>query len=287
MTATAIIKNLANSVLAPFNAHIQPLTQERAEIARLLTLEKSGQFSAPVYPVLEQVARCDPAEILAATQRYRKITDQFLSERTNRFSYMNEYFSSPDAEVAYALVRELKPRHIIEAGSGNTTYLFRQAIEDGAMDTQLISIDPSPRREITEVADRIVNKRVEDVPASWIRETLGSDGVLFVDSSHEVRAGNDVVSLILKIIPTLSKGVVIHFHDIYLPYEYPRDLMLEHRWSRDWNEQYILQAMLQGSNQFEVLWPGNYLEQTLPGFSKHFAHKASRPGSSFWMRKIA
>ena len=108
---------------------------------------------------------------------------------------------------------------------------------------------------------------------------MGSDGVLFIDSSHEVRAGNDVVSLILKIIPTLSKGVVIHFHDIYLPYEYPRDLMLEHRWSRDWNEQYILQAMLQGSNQFEVLWPGNYLEQTLPGFSKHFAHKASRPGS--------
>ena len=99
-------------------------------------------------------------------------------------------------------------------------------------------------------------------------ETLKCNDILFIDSSHQIRIGNDVVKLLLDIIPALKKGVLVHFHDIFLPYDYPRQWIIDNRW--EWNEQYLVQAMLQGSVEFEVLWPGHFLQRTFPNFANLF-----------------
>jgi predicted O-methyltransferase YrrM len=275
-----------NKWLEPLNIRIDSCTAERAEMTRLLLLEKAGHFSRPVFPVLAQFIGCDPAPLLEALESVKDATRRFsVAGRGDGYSYSNYYFTSPDADVAYALIRQLKPRRIIEVGSGNSTQLFREAITDGGLDTELVSIDPLPRKTVDAIADKVLKQRLEHISESYIREALDRNDVLFIDSSHEIRVGNDVVHLLLNIVPTLKKGVVIHLHDIFLPFEYPRQWVINNRWN--WNEQYLVQAMLQGSDQFEVLWAGHFLQKTLPQFSNYFESKSHGVATSLWLRKIA
>ena len=87
----------------------------------------------------------------------------------------------------------------------------------------------------------------------------------------------------LEIIPCLPPGVLIHFHDIFLPYDYPRSWVVEERWLME--EQYLLQAMLQDSDRYEVLWPAYHFQRTLPGFNDHFHRPPSSNATSLWLRK--
>ena len=208
------------------------------------------------------------------------------SREEGTYSFSNDYFTSPDAEVAYALIRLLHPKRIIEVGSGNSTHLFREAITDGELSTKLVSVDPSPRREIESVADEVIRRRLEDVPPSELQDVLQPDDILFIDSSHEIRSGNDVLTLFLDVLPRLHSGVVIHVHDIFLPFEYPREWIIRNTLNVNWSEQYLVQAMLQGSDQFEVLWPGHFLQRTLPDFACHFGSNPVGIAKSLWLRKL-
>lgn len=277
-----------NGCLGPFNIRIETLMAERAEVTRLKNLERSGHFGRPVFPLLPQFASCDPTPLLDALHEFRRQTDRFsATEQETEYSYFNDYFTSPDAEVAYAIVRRLKPKRIVEVGSGNSTKLFRHAISDGGLDTILVSIDPSPRLAIKNIADQTIEESVEHLPASVIAGPLGGNDILFVDSSHEIKTGNDVLVLFFNIIPSLRPGVIIHVHDIFLPYDYPRKWIIDNRWDR-FREQYIVQAILQSSNEYEVLWPGYYLQRSLPGFSGHFndSHPQGN-ATSLWLRKLS
>ncbi len=245
-------------------------------------LDADGQFAKAVFPVLPLFEKCSPEKILLAVDRFREITDGFCRIRDGRYSLQNNYFSSPDAEVAYALVRDIQPRLIVEVGSGNSTELFREAIRDAGIATELTSIDPRPRKSVGDAANRILKCRLEDVPALEF-ERLGRNDILFIDSSHEIRPGNDVVRLYSNILPQLADGVLIHVHDIFLPYEYPAEWILKNRWP--WNEQYLVQALLQDSDAYEVLWPGHYLQRTLPAFARHFPPMPNRRATSLWLRK--
>ena len=279
------IKSWTNQWLEPFNVRINSRTAERAEIERLLNLEKVGQFGRPAFPILSQFSDCDPTPVLKAVKRYSENLGQFSVEsRSLGYSYANIYFTSPDAEIAYVIVRTVKPKSLVEVGSGNSTQLFRKAIDDGKLGTKLVSIDPSPRKVVEAFAHRIIAQRLEDLSVCYFCDTLEADDILFIDSSHQVRIGNDVIKLLLNIIPVLKKGVVIHFHDIFLPYEYPRQWIIDNRW--DWNEQYLVQALLQCSNLFEVLWAGHFLQRTLPDFANYFNFKPQGTASSLWLRKI-
>src|SRR5207245_655950 len=106
----------------------------------------------------------------------------------------------------------------------------------------LVSIDPAPRREIAQHADEVIRYRVESFEPSRILSRLDRNDILFIDSSHEIKTGNDVLHLFLNILPSLSPGVIVHVHDIFLPFEYPKEWIVEHRWA--WGEQYLLQSLL-------------------------------------------
>jgi hypothetical protein len=288
MAIKSKFRHWVNRWLALVNLRIETRTAERAETDRLLNLEQAGHFRRQVFPVLPQIARCDPNLLLGELEKYREQTSRFARPREDgMYSFSNDYFTSPDAEVAYALVRLLHPKRIIEVGSGNSTHLFREAITDGSLETKLVSIDPSPRREVESVADQVIRRRLEDVPSSELQDVLQPDDILFIDSSHEIRSGNDVVSLFLNVVPKLHSGVVIHVHDIFLPFDYPREWVIQNTLNVNWTEQYLVQALLQGSDQFEVLWPGHFLQTTLPRFSDYFHHEPEGIATSLWLRKIA
>lgn len=277
-------QDLVNRLLAPFNVRVSSLTAERAERRRLETLLRGGHFDRAVFPVPAQFLKSEPSRVLAAVKQYAPELDKFSARGTSAgYCYHNDYFFSPDAEVLYAMVRMHGPRRIVEVGSGNSTLLFRAAIDDASLATRLVSIDPDPRIEVGDHAHELIRQPVESAATDSLFGALRHNDFLFVDSSHQLKAGGDVLRLLLSVLPTLAPGVIVHLHDIFLPFEYPREWLLKHRWQ--WNEQYLVQALLQGSAEFDVLWAGHYLQRTQSGFAKHFRHWRGGFASSLWLRR--
>ncbi len=274
-----------NGWVERLNLRVETLTAQRTEEARLRRLAGRGQFEDAVFPVPAPFRSCDPRPVWDALERFGPQLERLRSARDNPagFQLDNLFFGSPDAEAAYAMVRLHRPGTIVEIGSGHSTRLLRQAILDEGLETTLVSIDPSPRTDVSRLADVLHRTPVELLDDPEIVQRLGENDVLFIDSSHEIRCGNDVVHCYLQLLPRLGRGVLIHVHDVFLPFEYPRPWVLEK--GRAWNEQYLVQAILGWSDAFEVLWPGHYLERTLPGFGEHFPWRGDAAASSLWLRK--
>jgi predicted O-methyltransferase YrrM len=269
-----------NRALRPFNFRIDSLTEARIESGRLADAIRRGQFEIAQFPPLpfsetqasaffEQV-RGDAAGFSAAVRHQQE------------FTLDNDYFSTPDAEVLYSVAQKFRPARVVEVGSGNSTLLFRLAAVDAGTAANITSIDPFPRRCVEAVADNIIRSRVELLDLAAFAHLQAGD-ILFVDSSHEVRTGNDVLFIFFRILPMLSPGVVIHFHDIFLPYDYPETWVVEKRWN--WTEQYLLQAFLTENDAYEVIWPGHYLQRNSARFHEVFPALRGRDAKSFWMVK--
>jgi predicted O-methyltransferase YrrM len=177
------------------------------------------------------------------------------SERTE-FYLDNGLFQAGDAELLYAFIRRHRPRTVLELGAGFSTLVAAAAVRENRSDgaeTRLISCDPYASRQTAAMVDGLAELR--PVAAERIEEAeygaLGDGDVLFIDSSHTVRVGGDVVHLLCEVVPRLQPGVLVHVHDIYLPYEYPREWFEQFHWY--WAEQYLLQALLAGNSGIEVL----------------------------------
>jgi predicted O-methyltransferase YrrM len=282
MALSTTLKQLANDLLKRINVRIDSCTAERAEMARLAGLVAKQHFERPIFPVLPQFERCDPKRLIdfvhAQERAFAKLT---RSHHPVGFDLQNEYYSSPDAEILYALVALYRPKRIIEVGSGNSTRLFRAAIEDAKLATRLVSIDPHPRLEVRQYADDLLQVPVETMNDLSPFDQLAENDILFIDSSHAIQPGNDVIFLFLNVLPRLRRGVLVHIHDIFLPFEYPEEWLVTKRW--EWNEQYLVQALLQDSDSFIVIWPGYYLQRTMKEFSNHFPLRDERNASSIWL----
>ena len=281
---TTRVRELANRVLAPLNLRLETLTAVRKEAARLRKLEEAGLFDGPRFTVPESFRRTDPAPLLEIVAASRDRFDTLEHAEDNPFGYAfeNSYFSSPDAEVYYAVVRRYRPRTILEIGSGHSTRIARQAIADAGLDARLTAIDPSPRISLAGIVDEHVPSSVESEANRERYRSLSANDVLFIDSSHEIRTANDVVFLYLEVLPELAPGVIVHIHDIFLPFDYPREWLLERGWQ--WNEQYLVHAILAFGDRFEVIWPGRFLQHTMPGFDRAFPHARGRLAASVWLR---
>jgi hypothetical protein len=187
---------------------------------------------------------------------------------SGEFFLANGNFESVDAELLYALLRARRPRRVVELGSGYTTLLIGAAARRNALDgvaTEHVAYDPYPRPHIVgdgpPAPTRFEPISATDVPLDAFRE-LGEGDVLFVDTTHTVKLGSDVNYLILDVLPVLAPGVIVHFHDIFLPWEYPRTWFEQMGWY--WAEQYLLQAFLAFNDAYEVLLPASALAHELP-----------------------
>ena len=283
------IKNGVNAVLNSAGLQISTTVADRREQKRLEKLLKRGHWNTA--PFSEGILLC-PERHLAFL---KSVCEPYRSELAalpvanlgvEDFFRNNEWFESVDADVLYGIVRHFAPAQMIEVGSGYSSRLAARAIRDGHLQTKLVCVDPCPRVEIRHCADEFVQSPVEELPASELPDRLKPGDVLFIDSSHLIMTGGDVVYLYLQVLPRLRPGVLIHAHDIFLPFEYPQEVVLGERWG--WAEQYLVYALLLGNRNFELLWPSCYMWQTHREKVREIipVEKIFPPPSSLWMRKM-
>ncbi len=248
--------------------------------ARLEAFEASGGLERPAYALSPGMDGFDIGPLVSDYARHEADLERLRRASTTGYAPGNGYYDSPDAEALYLMIRRFAPERVIEVGCGNSTRVTRQALSDAGGTGTITAIDPWPRADIVDVVDRFEQGEVEGVDPGLFAE-LQSGDVLFIDSSHVVRMSNDVAHLFCRIIPSLPSGVVIHVHDIFLPYEYPKRFFYD---CPGWGEQYMLHTLLQGGG-YEILWPGYFLQQERPGAVEALPFLRDGRAQSFWIRK--
>ncbi|ELR97962.1 class I SAM-dependent methyltransferase [Gloeocapsa sp. PCC 73106] len=231
-------------------------------------------------------------ELLESFQEFIQEFNQIPDASTKYSSTL--FFAGVDAHILYSMIRKFQPKKIIEIGSGSSTLLSITALNKvGEMTNQygkVIAIEPYPQAYLKDYLvgeHKLIQEKVEDLPLSLF-EDLEENDILFIDSSHTVKIGNDVLYEFLEILPRLKKGVIIHIHDIFLPLPYPREMVKERYMF--WAEQYLLQAFLAFNNSYQVLWSGAALkfyqkEKLASHFPAVFAENPDFIPGSFWIKK--
>jgi len=195
----------------------------------------------------------------------------------------NTYCNTPDAEIYAAMILDRRPPRVVEVGSGFSTLVARKAVSYSRSDTKIVVYDPFPRTDVKPAADELNLMPVERsglAQSDWSPRDL-----LFIDSSHICRTRGDLPYLFCKVIPALPDGVLVHVHDIFLPYDYPN---LYDQWCH--TEQYLLACMLSHSRRYRVVMTTHWLSRTQPAamnatFGPLAGTAASAPhhfGCSFW-----
>lgn len=207
--------------------------------------------------------------------------------------YLDNFaYRSGDAEPCHLMMRDLKPRRVIELGSGMSSKLISRALERNRAQGHAVRYDvydlyPEDHigsRKVKGV-DELHKTAVQNMPLE-IFDRLEAGDVLFIDTSHVLRVGSDVEYEYTQILPRLKPGVVVHIHDIFLPLEYPREWIFKNNWC--WNEQYLVQAILANGKGFETIYAAAFMWQNrkneLARLWKHFDPSKCLP-ASLWLRK--
>jgi len=227
-------------------------------------------------------------EILSHKEVYHSLNLTQDETNENQPAWNNGYLPGLDIMTLYTLVSHYKPVRYIEIGSGNSTKVARKAIQDNHLSTNLISIDPFPRATIDHLADEIIRKPLENIEdVNFIINKLEANDILFIDNSHRCLPNSDVTVCFLEILPFLKPGVIVEFHDIYLPGDYPRMMC-----DRFYSEQYLLAAfLLANPEKYQVIFPAWHISQTpelasvLDEIWQHPKLKTvEKHGGSFWIK---
>ena len=206
-----------------------------------------------------------------------------LSHGPSRARFDQSWFPGLDALAAYALVREHKPRRIVEVGSGHSTRFMAAGIQDGGLETNLVCIDPEPRAALNHLNVEWRSSVLQSAPSSDL-DALEAGDVLFIDSSHLLMPGTDVDYLIGHVLPRLKSGVYLHVHDMFLPDPYPAS------WAwRGYNEQSAIAALLQGDG-YALIFASHYIATRMAGALERSPFKELeieklQLQSSLWLQK--
>jgi predicted O-methyltransferase YrrM len=208
-----------------------------------------------------------------------------------RYHLDNKWFGFSDGLVLHLMLRAKRPKRIIEVGSGFSSANIldtRDLFLGDELSCTFIEPYPARLRRLLSDADarrhRIIEQPVQRVDLDVFDELEAND-VLFIDSSHVSKVGSDVNRLVFDVLPRLKPGVLIHFHDIGWPFEYPTEWVYT---GRVWNEAYLLRALLMFSEAFEIVLSNHYLAlfhrdeiaSAMPLWGR-------APGGSFWIRRTA
>lgn len=237
--------------------------------------------------------------LLELGQKYGAECDWPLERTSNKYQFYinNNNFSFGCAAILHSMIRDFRPQRIIEIGSGNSSRVISAAItqsRDSGSDslTEYIIVDPYPDEDALSGLPNLTHiekERVELLNPDFFSQ-LGENDILFIDSGHTVKIGGDVTYLILQILPRLAPGVIVHFHDIPMPYEYPDVYYTNPAFRVFWTESYLLQAFLAFNNSFGIMLCMSYLmEEHLDKFREAFPMFNSNihlaKSGSFWMRR--
>ena len=207
-----------------------------------------------------------------------------------RYYFDNPAYSYADAFYLYAMMREFKPARIVEVGSGFSSCVMLDTNELFLNNNTCFQfIEPYPERLLSLLHPEEIPRTfihaccVQDVDLSVFTQLQPGD-FLFIDSSHVAKVGSDVLHLLNTVLPCLNKGVIIHFHDIFYPFQYPPDWLDN---GIAWNECYFLHAFLQYNAFFSIVLFGHYLGLKFPQMLSKSAPLCLRnTGGSLWLEKV-
>jgi hypothetical protein len=198
----------------------------------------------------------------------------------------NGFLPGLDIIALYTMLSENASKKYMEIGSGTSTRVAYLAKLDQKLKTEIISIDPQPRSEIDSLADRILREPFETLDTGIVDE-LNANDILFVDGSHRILPNSDTTVFFLEVLPRLKKGVIVHIHDVYLPYDYPKFMC-----DRVYSEQYGLAMYLMANPvKYKPILPNYFIsedrvlsEMIAPIWNHPNLNKVERHGGSFWLR---
>ncbi len=206
-----------------------------------------------------------------------------------RYTEDNDMFSLPDALLLHSMIREYKPKRIVEIGSGYSTFVILDTMEYFMEDdSSIICIEPYPDRLFSRLrkSDRekitIYEQFVQNVPLELFQK-LDAGDILFIDSSHVAKMGGDILWEYFYILPCLKPGVLIHIHDMFYPFTYPLGWMRE---GRAYNEAFIVRALLMNSREYQVLaWNDMMLKECNDEYLENWKRAYMPYGVSMWLQK--
>lgn len=231
---------------------------------------------------------------------YRTLLQEFLTHQSeltklknakdetdpNAPTWNNGFLPGLDIVAIYGMLAHCRPARYVEVGSGNSTKVAARAIQDQGLPTQITSIDPYPRAEIDQLAQQVVRQPFEATDLAIFGQLQAGD-IVFIDNSHRVLPNSDATVFFLDVLPQLAPGVVVHIHDMYLPYDYPQFMC-----DRGYSEQYMLAAfLLANPARYQTLLPNYFvsedaeLSQVLaPLWQQPALQGVERHGGSYWLR---
>lgn len=272
----------------------------------------AGHFYSPVPDLAEldphafdnafkNVFYCEQDAVLALASKVYQFAPELagkIEAGKSDFSWCNSQFPPADALAYYGMLRLYQPHKILEIGSGFSTLVALEAITANG-GGQISSIEPFPRDFLKENNKiRLINKKVQEVEAS-VFSALEKGDVLFIDSSHQIKCQSDLIDIFFRVMDLLKPGIIIHFHDIFAPDDYP------YFWLRErgifFNEQYFLLAFLKDNPRYRCLLPNAYLVRKHRPFYEHLATGIHQPrnecfvnlehgfikSGSFWLEKLS
>ncbi len=312
MIAGRIIKKIATK-LPYLRQPFLEIDQLRAELAAYKTDQfvPAGHFYSPI-PSIEQIS-LNEARIFGSPERklpaielneeqqilllsqfkpyYGEQPFQAKKKQGVRYFAENPNFPYSDAIFLYCMIRHIRPKKIIEVGSGYSSAVILDTNElflNNAVSCSFI--EPYPQLLLSLISDtdkariKIIPNNLQDVPLTLF-EQLSAGDILFIDSTHVSKVDSDVNYIFFNILPKLKNGVYVHFHDIFYPFEYPREWIYE---GRAWNEAYLLRAFLEYNQAYRIVFFNDFLEL----FHKHRKKLAAQMplitkhrGGSIWLKK--
>jgi len=223
---------------------------------------------------------------------YKELPFPIEKKQGFRYYLSNGIYAYSDGIFLFMLIRHLKPKRIIEIGSGHSSAVMIDTNEQFfESKIKLTFVEPYPERLYSLLKDadksqnRIFEKPIQQIPMAEF-EALEPGDFLFVDSSHVSKTGSDVNFIFFEVLPRLKSGVYIHFHDVFTPMEYPQSWVMKPNDFFGFNEIYILRAFLMYNPEFEIVMFNTFLEEHHEDwFKKNMPLCMENKGGSIWLRK--
>ncbi len=250
--------------------------------------------SVPYAAAFDRVRKADVEAVFAKVLGWADELKALPRQAEAGFFWNNSMYPPLDAIVLYGMLREYKPQRLLEIGSGYSTEIALLAARHTG--TAIHCVEPYPTEQLLARKDELAGltrTSLQDAPPHLFAELQAGD-LLFIDTTHTVKIGSDVNHLVFNVLPALAPGVLIHIHDIFLPYEYPK------RWYDEisifWNEQYLVLAYLLDNPGIEIVLPTYSLsvdhQESLRQRLKDFdiwgltENLGGASGASLWLRKL-
>ena len=228
------------------------------------------------------------------SRHFARISFPITKSKEFRYYFENNFYSYGDALILSAFIQEFAPKRIIEVGSGFSSAVILDTLDrTGAVgqSTSCVFIDPNPDRLYPLLRkgdrDRIssIESQVQEVDLKLFSK-LDHNDILFLDTTHVVKTGSDVVHELFQILPRLKPGVIIHFHDVFNCFQYPDAWIFGE--NRSWNEIYALRAFLMYNSNFQIMLMNDFIAKQKPEEARQIAPIFMKnPGGALWLQKLS